>query len=91
MGYFDALCLFGHFSFMTLHLVPRGLAFARPLPRVPLPSPRDVPPLIPGPVPLTPPSLGPKFGRDVDDGAVNFEEAREEFGRIDIYEVSEVL
>lgn len=80
-----------YLSDMAIHRAPRGLALARPLPRVPLPSPRDVPPLTAGPGPPTLRLLSPELGLDVNDGAVNFDEAREGFGRVDIYEVSEVL
>lgn len=74
------------------YLAPRGLARARPLPRVPRPVPRFVPPLLPVPAVGPPPRLSsPDLGRDVALGVVYFDEAREEVGRFDIYDVSAVL
>lgn len=79
------------FQHESFHLAPRGLALARPLPFVPRPFPRAAPPLVPVAMLPTPRLLKPELDRDVDVGAVNFDEAREEFGRLDTYEVSAVL
>ena len=71
------------FSNQFFHLVPRDLALARPLPLVPRPSERAAPPLVPVAMPPTPRLFRPELGRDVDVGALNFDEAREEVGRVE--------
>lgn len=68
------------FPHQFFHLVPRGLALARPLPLVPRPSPRAAPRFVPVALPPTPRVLRPELDRDVDVVAVNFDEARKEVG-----------
>ena len=71
------------FSKQFFHLVPRALALARLLPIVPLPSPHAAPPLVPVAMPPTPRLFRPELDRDVEVGAFNFDEAREEVGRVE--------
>ena len=70
---------------------PRLLARARPLPLVPRLLPRPTPPRVPVLFPVTPRLSIPELGRDVDLGALNLDEARDEVGRLETKEVSAVL
>lgn len=77
------LCIAGHF--------PRPLARARPLPLVPRLLPRPTPPRVLVLFPMTPRFFIPELGRDVDMGALNLDDARDEVGRLETKEVSAVL
>lgn len=70
---------------------PRPLALAKPLPLVPRPLPRPAPPRVPVLFPVAPRLFITELGRDVDEGAPNLDEAREEVGKLETKEVSAVL
>lgn len=73
------------------HFPPRPLALTKPLPLVPRPLPRAAPPRVLVLFPMAPRLFMPELGRDVDVGAPNFDDVREEVGKLETNEVSAVL
>ena len=73
------------------YFAPRPLALAKPLPLIPRPLPRAVPPLVLVLFPTPPRLFIPELGREVDVGAPNLDDVREEVGRLETNEVSVVL
>lgn len=73
------------------HLPPRALALARPLPLVPRALPRAVPPLVLALFPIAPRLFMTELDLDVDAGAPNLDDVREEVGKLEINEASPVL
>lgn len=73
----------GHFHYLTL----RPFALARPLPRVPLISPRVAPPLPAGAIP---PRLEELAIRDPEAGVANLGVALEDVGGLSMKDVSVV-
>lgn len=73
------------------YFAPRPLALAKPLPLDPRPLPRAAPPLLLVVFPTPPRLFIPELGREVDVGAPNLDDVREEVGRLETNEVSVVL